>query len=146
MNDAVIVAAARTPVGSFQGSLANLPAADLGAIAARAVLERAGLPADAVDEVVLGHVLAAGAGQNTARQAAVKAGIPFAVPSLTLNKVCGSGLRAVQLAAQTIRLGDASIVLAGGMESMSLAPYVVPGLRTGQSLGHGRTLDTLVQD
>jgi acetyl-CoA C-acetyltransferase len=146
MQDAVIVAAARTAIGSFLGSLSSVPAVALGAAVARAVLDRSGVTADAVDEVVLGHVLTAGAGQNTARQAALKAGLPCAVPAMTLNKVCGSGLRAVQLAAQTIRLGDAQIVLAGGMENMSLAPHVLPGLRAGLRLGHGRTLDTMVQD
>ena len=146
MQDAVIVAAARTAIGSFQGALASIPAAELGATVIRAVLERCGVSPDAVDEVVMGHVLTAGAGQNTARQAAVKAGLPFSVPALTLNKVCGSGLQAVQLAAQMVRLGDAHIVVAGGMENMSLAPYVVPGLRTGQRLGHGTTVDTMIQD
>jgi acetyl-CoA C-acetyltransferase len=146
MQDAVIVAAARTAIGSFQGSLASIPAAELGATVIRAVLERCGVSADAVDEVVMGHVLTAGAGQNTARQAAVKAGLPFSVPALTVNKVCGSGLQAVQLAAQMVRLGDAHIVVAGGMENMSLAPYVVPALRTGQRLGHGTVIDTMIQD
>ena len=146
MQDAVIVAAARTAIGSFQGSLASIPAADLGATVIRAVLERCGVSADAVDEVVMGHVLTAGAGQNTARQAAVGAGLPFSVPALTVNKVCGSGLQAVQLAAQMVRLGDAHIVVAGGMENMSLAPYVVPALRTGQRLGHGTVIDTMILD
>jgi acetyl-CoA C-acetyltransferase len=146
MQDAVIVSAARTAIGSFQGSLSSTPAVELGAIVIRAVMERVGVNIDVIDEVVMGHVLTAGAGQNTARQAAVKAGLPYSVPSLTLNKVCGSGLRAVQLAAQMIRLGDANIVVAGGMENMSLAPYVVPGLRNGLRAGHGTTLDTMIQD
>jgi acetyl-CoA C-acetyltransferase len=146
MQDAVIVAAARTAIGSFMGSLSSVPAVTLGAAVARAVLDRCGVAGDAIDEVVLGQVLTAGAGQNTARQAAMKAGLPCEVPAVTLNKVCGSGLRAVQLAAQMIRLGDAQIVLAGGMENMSLAPHVLPGLRAGLRLGHGRTLDTMVQD
>lgn len=145
-DDVVIVAAARTAIGSFQGTLASTPATQLGARVIDAVLERAGVPVDAVDDVVMGHVLTAGAGQNTARQAAVAAGLPFSVPAVTVNQVCGSGLRAVQLAAQAIRLGDADIVVAGGMENMSLAPYVIPGLRTGNRLGHGRTIDTLIQD
>lgn len=146
MTDAVIVAAARTPIGAFQGALASLRAADLGGVVIRAVLERAGAPPDVVDEVVLGQVLTAGQGQNTARQAAIAGGLPFTVPALTLNKVCGSGLRAVSLAAQTIRAGDAQVVVAGGMESMSQAAHVVQGLRAGQRLGHGTLLDTLIHD
>src|SRR5690349_8957727 len=115
MQDAVIVAAARTAMGSFQGSLSSIPAPELGAVVVRAVLERAGVAPDAVDEVVLGQVLTAGSGQNPARQAAVKAGLPYSVPSLTVNKVCGSGLKAVQMAAQMVRLGDSRCVVAGGM-------------------------------
>ena len=146
MQDAVIVSAARTAIGSYLGSLSAVPAVELGAAVIRAVLDRAGTRPDAIDEVVMGHVLTAGAGQNTSRQAAVKAGVPWSVPALTVNKVCGSGLRAVQLAAQMVRLGDAEIVVAGGMENMSLAPYVIPGLRTGLRLGHGKALDTMIQD
>jgi acetyl-CoA C-acetyltransferase len=144
--EAVIVAAGRTAIGSFQGSLAKTPAVQLGAKVIAALVGRIQLDAASVDEVVMGHVLTAGAGQNTARQAAVHAGLPHSVPAMTINKVCGSGLRAVQLAAQAIRLGDAHVVVAGGMENMSLAPYVVGNLRTGQRMGHGTTIDTMIQD
>ena len=146
MNDAVIVAAARTAIGSYLGALAEVPAVELGATVIRALLERSGAPRDAIDEVILGHVLTAGTGQNTARQAAVAAGLPFSTPSLTINKVCGSGLKAVQLGAQAIRLGEADIIVAGGMENMSLAPHVVQGLRSGLRMGHGKTIDTMIQD
>jgi len=146
MQDVVIVAATRTAIGSFQGALANVPAVDLGAAVIQRVLEQTGVPGEQVDEVILGHVLTAGAGQNTARQAAVKAGLPHGVSSMTLNKVCGSGLKAVQLAAQAIRCGDAEVVIAGGMENMSLAPYVMPGARTGLRMGHGKVVDTMIQD
>lgn len=146
MQDVVIVAATRTAVGSFQGSLANVPAVELGAQVIRALLEQAGVDPAQVDEVILGQVLTAGAGQNPARQAAVKAGLPHEVPALTLNKVCGSGLKAVQLAVQAIRCGDAEIVVAGGMENMSLAPYVLPKVRTGLRLGHAELVDTMLSD
>ena len=146
MQDVVIVAASRTAIGSFQGSLANVAAVDLGAAVIRRLLEQTGLEAVQVDEVILGHVLTAGAGQNTARQAALKAGLPHAVPALTLNKVCGSGLKALHLAAQAIRCGDAEVVIAGGMENMSQAPYVMPAARTGQRMGHGKLIDTMIQD
>ncbi len=146
MQDVVIVAASRTAIGSFQGSLANVAAVDLGAAVIRRLLEQTGLEAAQVDEVILGHVLTAGAGQNTARQAALKAGLPHAVPALTLNKVCGSGLKALHLAAQAIRCGDAEVVIAGGMENMSQAPYVMPAARTGQRMGHGKLIDTMIQD
>jgi acetyl-CoA C-acetyltransferase len=142
----VIVAATRTAIGSFQGSLSQIPAVELGATVIRALLEQTGVAADAVDEVVMGHVLTAGAGQNTARQAAIKAGLPVTTPAMTINKVCGSGLKATHLAAQSILLGDADIVVAGGMESMSLAPYVIPALRTGARMGHGTTIDTMITD
>jgi acetyl-CoA C-acetyltransferase len=142
----VIVAATRTAIGSFQGSLSQIPAVELGATVIRALLEQTGLAADAVDEVLMGHVLTAGAGQNTARQAAIKAGLLVTTPAMTINKVCGSGLKATHLAAQSIMLGDADIVVAGGMESMSLAPYVVPALRTGARMGHGTTIDTMITD
>src|SRR5690606_37628921 len=124
----------------------NVPAVDLGAAVIQRLLEQTGVPGEQVDEVILGHVLTAGAGQNTARQAAVKAGLPHGVSSMTLNKVCGSGLKAVQLAAQAIRCGDAEVVIAGGMENMSLAPYVMPGARTGLRMGHGKIVDTMIQD
>ena len=146
MQDVVIVAATRTAVGSFQGSLATVPAVELGATVIRALLEQTGVAPTQVDEVILGQVLTAGAGQNPARQAAVKAGLPHEVPALTLNKVCGSGLKAVQLAAQAIRCGDAEIVIAGGMENMSLAPYVLPKVRTGLRLGHAELVDSMISD
>ena len=146
MQDVVIVAATRTAIGSFQGSLANVPAVELGATVIRALLEKTGIDPAQVDEVILGHVLTAGAGQNTARQASIKAGLPHAVPSMTLNKVCGSGLKAVHLAVQAIRCGDAEVVIAGGMENMSLAPYVLPGARTGLRMGHAQIVDTMITD
>lgn len=146
MQDVVIVAATRTAVGSFQGSLAYVPAVELGATVIRALLEQTGVAPAEVDEVILGQVLTAGAGQNPARQAAVKAGLPHEVPALTLNKVCGSGLKAVQLAVQAIRCGDAEIVVAGGMENMSLAPYVLPKVRTGLRLGHAELVDSMISD
>jgi acetyl-CoA C-acetyltransferase len=146
MQDVVIVAATRTAVGSFQGSLANVPAVELGATVIRALLEQTGVAPAEVDEVILGQVLTAGAGQNPARQAAVKAGLPHEVPALTLNKVCGSGLKAVQLAVQAIRCGDAEIVVAGGMENMSLAPYVLPKVRSGLRLGHAELVDSMISD
>lgn len=146
MQDVVIVAATRTAIGSFQGSLASIPAATLGATVIRALLEKTGLSADAVDEVILGHVLTAGAGQNTARQAAIQAGLPHATPAFTVGKVCGSGLKALHLAAQAIRCGDAEVVVAGGMESMSLSPYLLPGARTGLRMGHSRFIDSMIQD
>ncbi|WP_145005681.1 acetyl-CoA C-acetyltransferase [Pseudomonas oryzihabitans] len=146
MQDVVIVAATRTAVGSFQGSLANVPAVELGATVIRALLEQTGVAPAQVDEVILGQVLTAGAGQNPARQAAVKAGLPHEVPALTLNKVCGSGLKAVQLAVQAIRCGDAEIVIAGGMENMSLAPYVLPKVRSGLRLGHAELVDSMISD
>lgn len=146
MQDVVIVAATRTAVGSFQGSLANVPAVELGATVIRALLAQTGVAPAQVDEVILGQVLTAGAGQNPARQAAVKAGLPHEVPALTLNKVCGSGLKAVQLAVQAIRCGDAEIVVAGGMENMSLAPYVLPKVRSGLRLGHAELVDSMISD
>ncbi|HEK1686106.1 TPA: acetyl-CoA C-acetyltransferase [Pseudomonas putida] len=146
MNEVAIVAATRTAIGSFQGTLANVSAIDLGAAVIKRLLEQTGLDPAQVDEVILGQVLTAGAGQNPARQAAVKAGLPHAVPALTLNKVCGSGLKALHLAAQAIRCGDAEVVIAGGQESMSLAPYVLPSARTGQRMGHGQLVDTMITD
>ncbi|MEK1904247.1 MAG: acetyl-CoA C-acetyltransferase [Pseudomonas sp.] len=146
MQDVVIVAATRTAIGSFQGALANIPAVDLGAAVIQRLLQQTGLNGSEVDEVILGHVLTAGAGQNTARQAAIKAGLPNAVPALTLNKVCGSGLKALHLGAQAIRCGDADVIIAGGMENMSLAPYVMPGARTGLRMGHAKLIDTMIQD
>ncbi|WP_122668808.1 acetyl-CoA C-acetyltransferase [Pseudomonas viridiflava] len=146
MQDVVIVAATRTAVGSFQGSLATVPAVDLGAAVIRQLLEQTGVDGAQVDEVIMGQVLTAGAGQNPARQAAIKAGLPFAVPAMTLNKVCGSGLKALHLATQAIRCGDAEIIIAGGQENMSLANYVLPGARTGLRMGHATMIDTMISD
>lgn len=143
--EVVIVSAARTPVGSFLGALSSLPASKLGEVAIKAALERAGVGADAVDEVILGHVLQAAAGQGPARQAAMGAGIPREVPAWSLNQICGSGLRAVAIAAQQIQLGDARIVVAGGQESMSQAPHAQQ-LRTGQKMGDLNLIDTMIRD
>ena len=146
MQDVVIVAATRTAVGSFQGSLANISAVDLGAAVIRQLLAQTGLDGAQVDEVIMGQVLTAGAGQNPARQAAIKAGLPHAVPAMTLNKVCGSGLKALHLAAQAIRCGDAEVIIAGGQENMSLSNYVLPGARTGLRMGHSQMIDTMISD
>ncbi|MBP5076687.1 acetyl-CoA C-acetyltransferase [Pseudomonas chlororaphis] len=146
MQDVVIVAATRTAVGSFQGSLANISAVDLGAAVIRQLLAQTGLEGAQVDEVIMGQVLTAGAGQNPARQAAIKAGLPHAVPALTLNKVCGSGLKALHLGAQAIRCGDAEVIIAGGQENMSLANYVLPGARTGLRMGHSQIVDSMISD
>ncbi len=146
MQDVVIVAATRTAVGSFQGSLAGIPAPELGAAVIRRLLEQTGLDAGQVDEVILGQVLTAGSGQNPARQAAIKAGLPVGVPAMTLNKVCGSGLKALHLGAQAIRCGDAEVIVAGGQENMSLAPYVMPGARTGLRMGHAKLVDSMIED
>jgi len=144
--DIVIVAAARTAVGKFGGSLAKVPASELGATVLKALLERAKLTGEQVSEVILGQVLQAGTGQNPARQAVIKGGLGNAVPAMTINKVCGSGLKAVMLAAQAIRDGDAEIVLAGGQESMSLAPHVLPNSRDGQRMGDWKLVDTMIND
>jgi len=144
--DIVIVAAARTAVGRFGGSLAKIPASELGATVLRALLERSGLQAEQVSEVILGQVLQAGTGQNPARQAVIKGGLGNGVPAMTINKVCGSGLKAVMLAAQAIRDGDAEIVLAGGQENMSLSPHVLPNSRDGQRMGDWKLVDTMIQD
>jgi acetyl-CoA C-acetyltransferase len=146
MRQAVIVSAARTPIGSFQGALAGLRAPELGARAIAAALARAGADPAEVDEVLMGCVLQAGVGQAPARQAAIFAGLPQATPCTTVNKVCGSGLKAVTLAAQAIAQGDAEVVVAGGMESMSNAPYYLPQARGGMRLGHGRVTDGLIFD
>ncbi|WP_122349648.1 acetyl-CoA C-acetyltransferase [Pseudomonas coronafaciens] len=146
MHDVVIVAATRTAVGSFQGSLATIPAVDLGAAVIRQLLAQTGVDGTHIDEVIMGQVLTAGAGQNPARQAAIKAGLPFSVPAMTLNKVCGSGLKALHLAAQAIRCGDADIIIAGGQENMSLSNYVMPGARTGLRMGHAQLVDTMISD
>ena len=145
MSKVVIVSAARTPVGAFNGALASLPAHALGAIAIRAAIERAGIEAAEVEEVVLGHVLQAGAGQGPARQAAMNAGIPAESPAWSLNQLCGSGLRAVALGAQQILEGDAGIVIAGGQESMSQAPHAA-NLRNGQKMGDLAFIDTMIKD
>ena len=146
MRDVVIVSAVRTPVGKFQGALSELSATDLGAIAVRAAVERAGVKPEDVDECIMGCVLPAGLGQAPARQAALKGGLSDRVSALTINMVCGSGLRAVGLAAQSIAMGDAEIVVAGGMESMSNAPYLMPGARKGYRMGNQQVVDSMVQD
>jgi acetyl-CoA C-acetyltransferase len=146
LNDVVIASACRTPIGKFQGSLAGFRAPELGALAVAEALRRAGIEAGAVDEVILGCVLAAGLGQNPARQAARGAGIPDAVGSFTINKVCGSGLKAVMLGAQAIKAGDIEVAVCGGMESMTNAPYLLPDARAGARLGHSRMLDSMVHD
>lgn len=146
MRDVVIVSAVRTAIGTFGGSLKDVSAADLGAIVIKEAVKRAGVNGEQVDEVLMGNVIGAGLGQNVARQAAVKAGLPNEVSAMTLNKVCGSGLRCVSLAAQVIKAGDADIVVAGGMESMSQAPYVLKTARWGQRMGDGKMVDTMVND
>ncbi|MCP4502793.1 MAG: thiolase family protein [Deltaproteobacteria bacterium] len=146
MRDVVIVSAARTPICSFQGGLSQMSAPQLGAVAIRAALERAKIFPDEVSEVILGEVLTAGVGQAPARQAAIAAGLPTSVPCLTINKVCGSGLKAVMLARQAIALGDAEIVVAGGMESMSNAPYLLPTARAGMRMGNQNAVDSMIHD
>ncbi len=144
--DALILSAARTPVGKFLGGLSELPAPKLGAVAVAEALKRAGVDPKRVDEVVMGNVVSAGVGQAPARQAALFAGLPDTVPAYTVNKVCGSGLKAVMLAAQSIRAGDANVVVAGGMESMSRAPFLLPGVRGGYKYGNQTAVDALVHD
>jgi acetyl-CoA C-acetyltransferase len=144
--DIVIVAAARTAVGKFGGTLAKTPAAELGAIVIRELLTRARLEGGQIGEVILGQVLTAGVGQNPARQAVIKSGLPDVIPAMTINKVCGSGLKAVMLAAQAIRDGDSEIVIAGGQESMSLAPHVLAGSRDGQRMGDWKLIDSMITD
>ena len=146
MRDAYIVSAVRTPVGRFLGSLKDIPAPRLGAAVVAEVVRRAGLDPAQVEDVIMGCVLPAGLGQNPARQAAIHGGIPSAAGALTINKVCGSGLKAVALAAQAIRAGDHEVVLAGGMENMSRSPYLLPDAREGSRLGHGKLLDSMVHD
>src|SRR5579872_4066818 len=146
MTDVVIVSAARTAVGKFGGSLAKIAAPELGATVIRAVLERSGLKPEQVSEVILGQVLTAGSGQNPARQSVIKAGLPAAVPGMTINKVCGSGLKAVMLAANAIVAGDAEIVIAGGQENMSASPHVLPGSRDGFRMGDAKLVDTMIVD
>jgi len=146
MKEVVIVSAVRTAVGSFGGSFKNTPAVDLGAAVIKEAIIRAGINSEIVDEVVMGNVLQAGLGQNPARQSAVKAGIPIEVPSFTINKVCGSGLRAVSLAYQMIVSGYSDVVVAGGMENMSMAPYLLTQTRWGQRMGDGKIKDEMIQD
>src|SRR6516225_2947056 len=146
MKDVVIISAVRTPIGKFQGGLKPLSAPQLGAIVVRNAVERAGLSADQIDEVIMGNVVSAGLGQNPARQAALRGGLLPDVAAMTINKVCGSGLKAVGLAAQGIQTGDSEIVVAGGMESMTNAPYLLPGAREGYRLGHSTIVDSMIHD
>src|SRR6186997_2931699 len=146
LNEAVIISAARTPVGKFLGSLKGFSATDLGAMVVRESVKRAGVKPEDVDEVIMGSVIQAGLGQNPARQAALHGGLPNTVSAVTVNKVCGSGLKAIMMAAQGVQLGDTEIVVAGGMESMSNAPYLVPKAREGYRLGNGQMLDAIIQD
>lgn len=146
VKDVVIVAAVRTPIGSFHGALAALSAVELGTVVVRSLLEQTGVAPERVDELIFGQVLSAGCGQNPARQTAVHAGLPYSVSAVTINKVCGSGLKAILQAAQAIRCGDADIVIAGGQESMSQAPYLLEGARSGLRLGHGSVVDSVIRD
>ena len=146
LKEAVIISATRTPVGRFLGSLKSFSATDLGAIAVRESVKRAGVKPEEVDEVIMGCVIQAGLGQNPARQAALHGGLPPAVSAVTVNKVCGSGLKAVMMAAQGIQLGDTEVVVAGGMESMSNAPYLIPKAREGYRLGNGELIDAMIND
>lgn len=145
-NEVVIVSAVRTAIGAFQGTLKDIQAQQLGSIVIKEAIKRANIEPQFVDEVIMGNVLAAGLGQNPARQAALKAGLPYAVPAMTINKVCGSGLKAVHLAAQAIALGDAEIVVAGGFENMSQAPYVLKDAREGFRMGDQKIVDTMIHD
>src|ERR1051325_3717210 len=144
--EAVIISAARTATGKFQGSLKGFTAPQLGAMAVREAVKRAGVAPEDVDEVIMGCVIQAGLGQNPARQAALHGGLPNTVSAVTVNKVCGSGLKAIMMAAQGVALGDTDILVAGGMESMSNAPYLLPKAREGYRLGHGQMLDAIIQD
>jgi acetyl-CoA C-acetyltransferase len=146
MSSTFIISAKRTPIGAFLGSLSTFTAPQLGSIAIKAAIDAAGLPLDAVSEVIMGNVLTAGIGQAPARQAALGAGLPDSVPCMTINKVCGSGLKAVMLADQAIRCGDAEIVIAGGQESMTNAPYLLPKGRTGYRYGNGQVIDSMQYD
>ncbi|GMQ59711.1 acetyl-CoA C-acetyltransferase [Vallitalea sediminicola] len=146
MREVVIVGAVRTPIGKFGGGLAKLSAVELGVVTAKAAIERAGIKSELIDEVLIGNVLSAGLGQNTARQIAIGADVPETTPAITINKVCGSGLRTVSMAAQFIMLGDADIVLAGGVESMSNAPYLIPKARWGHRMGNGELVDSMIND
>jgi acetyl-CoA C-acetyltransferase len=146
MSEVYILSAARTPIGKFGGGLSTVPATELGATAIRAAVERAGIEPERVDEVIMGQVIQAGAGQAPARQAALKAGLPDTVSATTINKVCGSGLKAVMMGAAAIRAGDADLIVAGGMENMNLGPYLLPGARTGYRLGNVTAVDSTVND
>ena len=146
MDHPVIISAVRTPIGKFLGSMSKIPATKLGSLAVAEAVARAGVAGDQIDEVIMGNVVGAGLGQNPARQAAMGAGLPDSIPAMTVNKVCGSSLKAVALAAQAIRAGDAEVVVAGGMESMSLAPYLAPGARTGYRMGHAKLVDSMIHD
>ncbi|MEZ0116723.1 UNVERIFIED_ORG: acetyl-CoA acetyltransferase [Heyndrickxia coagulans] len=146
MKEAVIVSAVRTAIGSFQGSLKDIPAPELGAVVIEEAVERASLQSIQVDEVMMGNVLQAGLGQNPARQSSIKAKIPEEVPATTINKVCGSGMKALHLAVQSILLGDANIVVAGGMENMSRAPYIMAGARSGFKMGDQKITDSMIKD
>src|SRR5213596_3441146 len=146
MRTAVILGAARTPIGRFLGGLASIPAPRLGSIAIAEALRRAEVPKDQVDEVIVGNVLSAGLGQAPGRQATLYAGLPASVPATTINKMCGSGLKAVMLAAQAIATGDADVVVAGGMENMANTPYLLPRMREGLRLGHGQAIDSMIHD
>ena len=146
MSEAVVIAAVRTAIGSFGGALKEIPAVDLGATVTRAALGRAGVAPERVDEVIMGMIYQAGLGPNPARQAAVRADLPYSVPAMTVNKLCGSGLKAVGLAATAIRAGEAEVIVAGGMESMSRAPFSLPAARWGGRLGHGEMVDLMIMD
>ena len=146
MTDIVITHATRTAIGKFGGSLAKIPAPDLGATVIRALLAQSGIKPEQISEVILGQVLTAGSGQNPARQASIKAGLPTSIPAMTINKVCGSGLKAVMLAAQAVQCGDADIVVAGGQENMSAAPHVLPGSRDGFRMGDAKLIDSMIVD
>ncbi len=146
MRHAVIASATRTPIGKFLGALKGLSAPELGALVVKEAVRRAGVAPDEIEDVIMGNVVTAGVGQNPARQAALKGGLPVTVPALTINKVCGSGLKAVMLGAQAVRLGDHEVVVAGGMESMSNAPYLISGAREGLRLGHGDMVDSMIKD
>lgn len=146
MREVVIVSAARTPIGSFGGSLAGLSAVELGTIAAKEAIKRAGIDPSMIDDVIVGNILSAGLGQNAARQVSIYSGVPETVTAMTINKLCGSGLRAVSMAAQFIMLGDANVILAGGTESMSNAPYLLPKARFGYRMGDGKVIDSMIHD
>ena len=146
MKDVVIVSACRTAIGKYGGAFKDVPAVDLGAVVIEEAIKRAGIAKDAVDEVVMGNVLQSGLGQNPARQAMIKAGMPIETPAMTINKVCGSGLRCVSLAAQIIKAGDADVIVAGGMENMSQAPYLLQKARWGYRMGDGKLVDEMIKD